>query len=96
MMRAFSNIAIAVKAQEFKGDPEMTKMITKFMPRMLEISSGELYRCLIGDVLTLVEGYAQLWSNEVLPIEQLMLVHQQCEIYLDNYLEKTKRNMNGT
>jgi len=75
LMRGFSNIAVAVRAPEFKGDAGITKMITTFMPRMLEHSESELYRCMIGDVITLVDGYASLWSNDVLPKEEFSKVH---------------------
>ena len=94
-MEAFKIISEAVESTKFKGDPEMTKMITEFLPRMLETSANELYRSMVSDVITLVQGYECLWAKGILPKEEFSQVHVHCEVYLDNYLDKTKRTMNG-
>ena len=94
-MKAFKYIAVAVESPKFTGDKEMTKMIVDFLPRLLEASNCDLYRSMVSDVILLVEGYETLWSRGVLPDKDYAHVHRHCEGYLDNYLDKTKRNMNG-
>ena len=71
-------------------------MIKDFLPRMLEHSGNELYRCKIGDVTTFMDGYQKLWENKVITSAELGEAHNQvCEVYLNNYLDKTKRSING-
>ena len=62
---------------------------------MLDHSGNELYRCMITDVITLIEGYKDLWEADILSADDYSKVHEHCQIYLNSYLDKTKRNMNG-
>ena len=95
LMKAFSEISAAVQDAKFSGDPKMTKKITKFLPRLLKHYESELYRCKITDVIALLEGYKDLWEAGILEDVHYTKVHEQCAIYLDNYMDKSKRNMNG-
>lgn len=96
LMQGFQNLAGAIKNDgNFQVDSKLAKMISDFTPRLLKHNEGELYRYMIGDMLSLIEGHAQLWEVDILTAEELSKVHRQSEIYLDGYLDKSKRNMNG-
>ena len=96
LMQGFKNIGAAIKNDsDFKIDSKMAKMIVEFTPRLLKHNEGELYRYMIGDALSLIEGHAELWEVDILSSKELSTVHRQCEIFLDGYLDKSKRNMNG-
>lgn len=102
LMRGFhlvSEVLSEQSATEITGKAKadlMRQMIKDFLPRMLEHCADELYRSKIGDVTTLMDGHQKLWENKVITNAELGRAHSQvCEVYLNNYLDKTKRSING-
>ena len=65
------------------------------MPRMLDKSESELYRSKIGDVVTLIQGYSALYEAKVLSRADHSKAHQACQTYLNEYMSKAKRTING-
>ena len=98
LMEAFSQIAEAISADPVKfqdSKEELGAMISEFLPRMLEHGVTELYRNKLGDVLTIVKGYEKLADSGIISADSVANAHKHCEIYLDAFLDKTKRVMNG-
>ena len=45
--------------------------------------------------MTLVDCLAKLYLNGVVPVEHASKAHQQSEIFLDSYLDKSRKNIGG-
>ena len=61
MIKAFQNIA----AQNGKELFDMTK-ISQFLPKLLKYTSNEIQRYNGSDLVTMIDGYHQLWEADVL------------------------------
>ena len=90
LMRGLSMVA---EAGAFDG--QMAKLTGDFLPILLEHYQSELYRCRIADVLTVVASCEQLRKVAVISEADHRSAHELFEVYLLNYLEKTKRQING-
>ena len=73
MIKAFQNIASDNGKEIF----DMTK-ISQILPRLLKYTSGEVYRYNMSDLVTMIDGYHQLWIADVLGKQSLVAMHKLC------------------
>ena len=69
--------------------------MTDFIPKLIDHTQIELYRFRISDLVKLLEGFSRLWNSGLLPDKQLNRVHKTSQAYLENYLHKAKKIING-
>ena len=62
---------------------------------MIDHIRDELYRCKVGDVIKYVDACHALWKAKALDDKGYLESSRICELYLDNYLDSTKRQING-
>ena len=62
---------------------------------MYEHFRNELYRCKVADVLIFIEACHDLFVAQIINEAKYVEAHKICQLYLDNYLDKAKRSING-
>ena len=65
------------------------------MPKLLKYTSSEVARYNGSDLVTMIDGYHQLWEADVVGKQNLIDMHMMCQGFLDNSLHLSKRQLTG-
>ena len=63
---------------------------------MVTQTKKEIMRCNMGDIITFMECLMSLWQSHVYKQIDMKSVMGHCEMYLNEYVSKAKKDIIGT
>ena len=95
IMKALAKLGGYVQVNGDQVTDTWAKKLKKFAPRVLEQARNELYRCKIGDLVTILQAFDKLWQAKLITNAELRESHEVCQLFLQSYLDQTKRKINA-
>lgn len=97
LLRAFAYATEPDFLQKLKDSTSVFKEIEEFLPRLADQASKEIERSNISDIVTLMISFYRLWEKGVVTKPQaLKVVYNECDMYLSEYLGKSKKDITGS
>lgn len=97
LLRAFAYATEPDFLQKLKDSTSVFKEIEEFLPRLADQASKEIERSNISDIVTLMISFNKLWDKCVFTKPQaLKVVYTKCDMYLSEYLGKSKKEITGS
>lgn len=97
ILRAFAYSSDSSFRSKMKDLEGYSRIIEEVVPRLVVQATNEMNRCTLGDVITLMESVFKLWDKNVfsksLPLKS---VFATSDMYLEEYLGKSKKDVTGT